>query len=73
LPLVATKLRANPALLDEARENLMRWQKMDRSPRLALSEWESICAARLTKSRGSLRRDPKRRPGYGNPAPSPAR
>ena len=27
--LVATKLRANPAILDEARDNLRRWQKQD--------------------------------------------
>ena len=40
--LVARKLRANPAVLDEARDNLRRWQKMDGSPVLTLSEWEDI-------------------------------
>lgn len=40
--LVAAKLRANPAILDEARDNLRRWQTMDGSPAPALSEWESI-------------------------------
>jgi hypothetical protein len=40
--LVAAKLRANPAVLDEARDNLRRWQKMDGSPVLTLSEWENI-------------------------------
>ncbi|HSU07126.1 MAG TPA: hypothetical protein VLI93_16310 [Acetobacteraceae bacterium] len=40
--LVARKLRANPALLDEARDNLRRWQKMEGSPTLTLSEWENI-------------------------------
>jgi hypothetical protein len=40
--LVARKLRAIPALLDEARDNLRRWQKMKGSPMLTLSEWEDI-------------------------------
>ncbi|MBV9528724.1 hypothetical protein [Sphingomonas sp.] len=43
--LVAAKLRANPAILDEARDTLRRWQKMDGSPALALSEWENILSA----------------------------
>jgi hypothetical protein len=40
--LVAEKVRANPALLDRARENLRRWQKTDGSPSLTLAEWENI-------------------------------
>jgi len=40
--LIARKLRANPDLLDEARDNLRRWQKMDGCPRLTLSEWADI-------------------------------
>ena len=40
--LVAAKLRADPAILNEARDNLLRWQKMDGSPVLPLSEWEKI-------------------------------
>jgi hypothetical protein len=40
--LIAEKVRANPALLDEARNNLRRWQEMDGSPVLTLAEWEGI-------------------------------
>ncbi len=40
--LVARKLRADPALLDKARQNVRRWQEQDGSPRLALAEWEQI-------------------------------
>lgn len=40
--LVAAKLRADPALLDKARENLRRWQKIEGSPSLTLAEWENI-------------------------------
>ena len=39
---IARKLRANPGLLDEARDNLGRWQKMEGSPTLTLSEWDDI-------------------------------
>lgn len=40
--LVARKVLADPALLDQAWENLRRWQKMKGSPSQALSEWEDI-------------------------------
>ncbi len=40
--LVAEKVRANPALLNEARDTLRRWQQMEGSPVLTLSEWEDI-------------------------------
>lgn len=40
--LVAWKVLADPALLDQARQNVRRWRTMDGSPSLALSEWESI-------------------------------
>jgi hypothetical protein len=40
--LVARKVLADPALLDKAREAVRRWQRMDGSPRLALTEWEGI-------------------------------
>lgn len=40
--LVAWKVLADPALLDQARETMRRWQTMEGSPSLALSEWESI-------------------------------
>lgn len=50
--LVAEKVPANPALLDVARDNLRRWQEMDGSPVLTLSEWEDILsgtAAQVTE------------------------
>jgi hypothetical protein len=40
--LVAAKLRADPALLDKARENVRRWQDSDGSPGPALAEWQQI-------------------------------
>ena len=40
--LIAEKVRANPALLDEARANLRRAQEKEGSPSLALAEWENI-------------------------------
>ena len=40
--LVARKVLADPALLNQARENLRRWQALDGSPSLALSEWADI-------------------------------
>jgi len=40
--LIATKVQADPALLDKARENVRRWQASDGSPKLALAEWEQI-------------------------------
>lgn len=40
--LIAEKVRADPALLDKARENLRRWQKTEGSPSLTLAEWENI-------------------------------
>jgi hypothetical protein len=40
--LVAEKVRANPALLDKARQNLRRWQNTEGSPSLTLAEWENI-------------------------------
>ena len=40
--LIAAKVRADPALLAKARENVRRWQASDGSPKLALLEWEQI-------------------------------
>jgi hypothetical protein len=40
--LVAEKLRADPALLDQARENLRRWQNADGSPSHTLAEWANV-------------------------------
>lgn len=40
--LVARKVLADPALLKKAQENLRRWQTLDGSPSLALSEWADI-------------------------------
>jgi hypothetical protein len=40
--LIARKVRADPAVLDKARENVRRWQQSDGSPGLALAEWERI-------------------------------
>lgn len=40
--LIAAKVRADPALLDKARENLRRWQGASGSPSLAFAEWEQI-------------------------------
>jgi hypothetical protein len=42
--LVARKLLEKPALLDLARENLARWQKIDGSPSRARAEWAEILA-----------------------------
>jgi hypothetical protein len=43
--LVAAKVLADPALLDKARDNLRRWQKIEGSPKLALAEWEQILSS----------------------------
>jgi hypothetical protein len=40
--LIADKVRANPALLDDARANLRRAREMEGSPSLTLAEWEDI-------------------------------
>ena len=40
--LIAAKVRADPALLDKARENVRRWQESEGSAKLALAEWEEI-------------------------------
>jgi hypothetical protein len=36
--LIAEKVRAEPALLEKARENVRRWQRTEGSPMLALAE-----------------------------------
>jgi hypothetical protein len=46
---IAKKLRADPALLDKARETVRRWQKTEGSPTLALSEWENILSGPVTE------------------------
>ncbi len=43
--LVAEKVRAAPALLDKARENLRRWQEAGAGASPALAEWAQILAA----------------------------
>jgi hypothetical protein len=40
--LIAEKLRANPALLDDARANLRRAQETEGRPSLTLAEWAHI-------------------------------
>ena len=40
--LIAEKMMADPGLLNKARDNLRRWQRMEGSPKLALAEWEQI-------------------------------
>jgi len=40
--LIAEKVRANPALLEEVRANLRHAQGTEGSPSLALAEWEGI-------------------------------
>jgi hypothetical protein len=40
--LIAAKVRADPAMLDKARENVRRWQASDGSPTPALAEWAQI-------------------------------
>jgi hypothetical protein len=40
--LVAEKVRADPTLLDKARENLRRWERTEGSPSRTLAEWENI-------------------------------
>jgi hypothetical protein len=40
--LVAEKISADPTLLDQARDNVRRWQAATGEPSLALSEWEHI-------------------------------
>ena len=42
--LIAQKVAADPALLDEARNNIRRWQAADGSLSPALTEWENILA-----------------------------
>ena len=43
--LVAEKVRAAPALLDKARENVRRWQEANGSASPALAEWAQILAS----------------------------
>src|ERR1700722_2561896 len=43
--LVAEKVRADPALLDKARENVRRWQEANGSASPALAEWAQILAS----------------------------
>jgi len=40
--LIAERVLADPGLLEKARANVRRWQQMEGSPTLALSEWENI-------------------------------
>jgi hypothetical protein len=40
--LIARKVLADPGLLDIARENLRRWQRIVDNPSPALAEWEHI-------------------------------
>jgi hypothetical protein len=47
--LIAAKVRANPALLDRARENVHRWQADEGSPKLALVEWEQILSGSVNQ------------------------
>jgi hypothetical protein len=47
--LVAEKLRADPALLGRAMENLHRWQKTEGSPSLTFAEWEGILGGPATQ------------------------
>lgn len=42
--LVAEKLTANPQLVEQARENVCRWQAANGSPSPALAEWQQILA-----------------------------
>ena len=39
---IARKLLADPALVDQARENLRRWRRIGDNTSLALVEWETI-------------------------------
>jgi hypothetical protein len=66
--LIAAKVQADPALLDKAREHLRRWQEMEGSPKLALTEWERIVSG--PKSGGAT--PPNARPAVASPAGSPA-
>src|SRR5262249_50856666 len=45
--LVASKLQADPALLDKARDNLRRWRQAQASLSPALMEWEQILKGRV--------------------------
>jgi hypothetical protein len=47
--LIATKVQADPALLDKARENLRHWREMEGSPKLALVEWEQILGEPISR------------------------
>ena len=40
--LIARKLRADPTLIDIARENVRRWKRIDGLSKAPLSEWEQI-------------------------------
>ena len=41
------KLRADPGLLERAKDNVRRWQATNGSPSPALTEWENILAGPL--------------------------
>jgi hypothetical protein len=47
--LVAEKVKAAPALLDKARENVRRWQEASGTASPALAEWSQILAAPLSQ------------------------
>jgi hypothetical protein len=40
--LIAQKVKATPALLDKARENVRRWRQSNPTPSSALAEWDQI-------------------------------
>jgi len=58
--LIAAKVQADPALLDKARENLRRWQELEGSPKLALTEWERILSGPVSQV-AQLLTDPSER------------
>jgi hypothetical protein len=66
--LIAEKVRADPALLDKARENLRRWQKGEGSPSLTLVEWENILSGPVAQVAQFLEGVPRGRPACGSPA-----
>jgi hypothetical protein len=45
--LVAKKLVSDPSLLEVARDNVLRWQAINDTVSIALTEWEQILAGQL--------------------------
>ena len=47
--LIAAKVKAEPALLDKARDNLRRWREGEGSPKPVLAEWELLLSGPISQ------------------------